>query len=117
VTVAVHADLDGSIANTSALAEMLTEAFGPLSVRAVSRTRTAKGKAPKVDAAKGPASLMVYVAPEGYKYAAAAERGVRLDSETANLLRGVAESMGLDPNDPASIVAVAKALAQKASGK
>lgn len=115
VTFAVHGDVDNAGFLPTALGTMLSETFGEYSVRTVSRTRTAKGG--KAKAASGPASLMVYIAPEGYKYAATTERGIRLDSETANLLRGVAESMGLDPNDSASIIAVAKALAAKATAK
>jgi hypothetical protein len=118
VTVSTHNDIDGSEANTSALGELLKESFegSGFAVRLVSRIRkNRKTKSGQTGTASGPSSLMVYVAPSGFKFATVAERGVRLDSETAKLLRSVAEKMGLDPNDPASIVAVAKALAQKAN--
>jgi hypothetical protein len=119
ITVSTHSDVDASEANTSTLGELLQESFqgSGFSVRLVSRIRKARKsrKTGLTGTASGPSSLMVYVAPEGYKFATQAERGVRLDSETAKLLRSVAEKMGLDPNDPASIVAVAKALATKAN--
>lgn len=120
VTVSVHNDgVDTDTGNTTSLGEALTELFTSqgYAVRLVSRVRKAR-KSPKTGLTgtpKGPSTLMVYVAPSGYKFAATVERGVRLDSETAKLLRAVAEKMGLDPNDPASLSAVAKALATKAN--
>lgn len=119
VTISVHNDATGVDVTSTALETMLNETYGEGHVtRTVSgRTRTVKAKPGKVVKTKpaGPVSVMYYIAPEGYKFAAATERGVRLDSDTAKLLRAVAEKMGLDPNDPASIGAVAKALAQKAT--
>ena len=109
VTLAYHADVAPK--TLTELTEEFEVAYAPLAVRVVSHTRARKAGS---KAAAGPTAVMVYVAPEGYKFAATGERGVRLDSETANLLRAVAQSMGLDPNDSASIVAVAKALATKA---
>ena len=60
---------------------------------------------------------MVYVAPQGFEFpsATAAKGGVRLDKDTADMLRGIAAAMGLDPSKPESIMAVAKALAAKAT--
>jgi len=117
VTVSVHADVDSNIANTTALSEIFTDAFSEsgYSIRLVSRVRKARKsrKTGLVGTASGPSSLMVYLAPEGFKFATTAERGVRLDADTAKLLRMVAEKMGLDPNDPASLGAVAVALAQR----
>lgn len=112
VTISAHAETTPD-ASAQSIGELFATTFGDsYSVRTVSRSRISKsGKA-----ATGPASLMVYIAPKGYEFAKTGERGVRLDSETANLLRAVAAQMGLDPNDSASIVAVAKALAHKAQG-
>lgn len=119
VTVSVHNAVATDSASTTAISEALRELFTTdgLSVRIVSRVRKARKsrKTGIVGTVSGPSSVMVYVAAADYKFATAAERGVRLDSETAKLLRMVAEKMGLDPNDPASISAVARALAQKAS--
>lgn len=120
VTIAVHNDVTTDAADTTKLSETLTSAFesAGLAVRIVSRTRKPRKstKTGKVAAkSTGPSTMMVYLADKDFKFATTAERGVRLDSDTAKLLRQVAETMGLDPNDPASIVAVAKALAVKAT--
>lgn len=109
-TIAVHNESDAD-ATVAAIGQVLSDHFGTgYAVRTVSRSRATKSGKPSA----GPASLMVYIAPTGYEFPKAGERGVRLDADTANLLRGIASRMGLDPNDPASIVAVAKALAAKA---
>ena len=106
VTVTVHSSIDPLEAGVSIVGDIFEKVYGPsFAVRAVSRSRG--------DSHEGPPSLMVYLAPKGYEFPKSTERGVRLDAETANLLRGIASSMGLDPNDSASIVAVAKALALK----
>ena len=113
VTVSVHKSTDDFHGTAPELSYILTEALGSAyAVRTISRTRKVAG-----GKAAGPTSLMVYVAPRGFEFAKTGERGVRLDAETANLLRDIASQMGLDPNDSASIVAIAKALAQKAATK
>lgn len=109
VTLSSHAEV-GNLSVTE-VGQALTDYFSDFAVRTVSRTR----KARKAGSTGGPANLMVYIAPAGFTWAAAAERGVRLDAETAGLLRQIAETAGLDPNDPAAIVQVAKMLAQKAT--
>ena len=111
VTVSTHENVGGTSATTAELGSSLESYFKSkgFATRAVSRSR--KGSGPNTIP-----SLMIYVAPQGHVWTATpSERGVRLDAETAKLLRGVAESMGLDANDPQSIIAVAKALATKAS--
>ena len=111
VTVLAHGSVNASDASLAYIQDVLTGAYtSEYAVRAVHRTRAAGG------ANKVP-SLSVYLAPLGYEFAKVAERGVRLPSDVADLLRSVAASMGLDPNDSASLVAVAKALASKASAK
>ncbi len=111
VTVLAHGSIDPSAATLAYIQDVITAPYvGNLAVRAVHRTRAAGG------ANKVP-SLSVYLAPLGYEFAKVAERGVRLPSDIADMLRGIAASMGLDPNDSASLVAVAKALATKASAK
>ena len=108
VTVLSHGSI---IAPTvTEVSDILSSAYPTLVVRAIHRTRAAGG------VNKVPA-LSVYLAPLGYEFAKVAERGVRLPSDIADMLRGIASSMGLDPNDSASLVAVAKALATKASAK
>ena len=112
VSVHLHSAVAESI-DPAALATTLSEAFA------------AKGYAVNVTGGRtrsnakvhGAPKSALHIAPADWKFAAPAkDRGVRLDSETAALLRTIAVSMGLDPNDNASIVAVAKALAAKASG-
>ena len=110
-TVLVHSSVDSPVTGSlNAIKDLFEQEYGDAyAVRAVSRTRNT-GKAHT-----GPATLAVYIAPQGYEFAkASVERGVRLDADTANLLRSVAAKMGLDPSDPASIMAVAQALAKKA---
>src|SRR5450830_1439075 len=110
VTVLVHGSASAPDATVTGIATLFEQSFSGLAVRAVHRTRAAGG------AGKVP-SLSVYLAPLGYEFAKVAERGVRLPSDIADMLRGIASSMGLDPNDSASLVAVAKALATKATTK
>ncbi len=110
VTILTHASI-ASVDGVAEVAKLFEDTYsGTCAVRAVHRTRAAGG-ADKVP------SLSVYLAPLGYEFAKVAERGVRLPSDIADMLRGIASSMGLDPNDSASIVAVAKALATKATTK
>lgn len=116
-TISIHSAVPDDFSAASVLETSLGEWAKEkgLAFRFVSgRTRKTKTGAP----AKGPVSAMIYIAPEGHKWATTpTERGVRLDAATANLLRTVASGMGLDPNDPESIAKVAKALAAKAAGK
>lgn len=112
-TVSIHKDAD-IFASPAEVGDVLATHFGEsFAVRVVSRSRTTKSGMPSAS----PASVMVYIAPLGYEFAATKERGVRLDAETAGILRTLAAGMGLDPNDSASILAVAKALAAKATAK
>lgn len=110
VTVLVHKDCEALDASVTSLSSLFNAEYSDAyAVRSVHRTR-AMGGPDKVP------SLSVYIAPKGYEFAKQAEaRGVRLDSSVADLLRAVASKMGLDPSDPASINAVAKALASKAN--
>lgn len=112
VTLNVHSESTADVTTTSLGASLKAfyEAQGA-AVRVVSRSRKSATGKPSA----GPSNLMVYIAPAGHTFAAVAERGVRLDSETAKMLRAFAEKMGLDPNDPASITAVARALVSKAN--
>lgn len=113
VTVSVHKSTENFHGTAPELSAIISSALGSeYAVRTISRTRNVPG-----GKAAGPASLMVYVAPRGFEFAKTGERGVRLDAETASILRDIAAQMGLDPNDSASIIAVAKALAQKAATK
>ena len=112
VTISTHADVTDVTATEAQ--EAITKAFGEkYAVRAVSRTRKTKTGKPSA----GPANVMVYIAPQGFTFAASAERGVRLDAETANLLREAAAKLGVDANDPAGLIAVAKALASNVLSK
>jgi hypothetical protein len=108
VTVSVHKDA-GVDASAAHLAQLLDGVYGTdFAVRTISRSRKSK------KSFGGPANLMVYIAPKGYNFATApAERGVRIGADTANIIRGLAAQMGLDPNDSASIEAVLKTLAAK----
>lgn len=116
-TISVHTKANGA-ASVDAIGQDLQSLFSDdYAVRIVTRARKS-GISKRTGlpfTGKGPASVMVYVAPKGYVFPSQTSRGVRLDVETADLLRKVASSMGLDPNDSASIIAVAKALAEKAS--
>jgi hypothetical protein len=114
VTVKVH---DAAVIDVAddpqTLGQVLAEYLGEgLAVRVVHRAKAnTKGTSAP--------SASVYIAPAGYAFTAQrkAGGGVRLDADTAEMLRGLASDMGLDPNDSASIVAVARALARKAAGR
>lgn len=111
VTISRHEDATQASATPDEIGKVLAAAFPGYSCKAVSRSRAAAAGSVKK---AGPASLMLYVAPAGHTFAKTAERGVRLDAETANLLRTIAADAGFDPSDSASLLAVAKALASKA---
>lgn len=120
VTISLHHDVhQDALMGISDVPTTVADDFGQrgFATRIVTRERKPRKsrKTGQLLPPSGPWPVMIYVAPEGFEFTHAVERGVRLDSETARLLRSVAERMGLDPNDPASISAVAKALAQKAS--
>ncbi len=115
ITVNVHSDLD--VADTAkTFAELLATDFPMYATRVVARERHPR-KSRKTGATvtpTGPASATLYIAPEGYTFKSApANRGVRLDADTANALRAIAAQLGLDPTDPAAINAVAKKLVEK----
>ena len=107
ITVSVHNSANATV--NDGTAAQLAKAFesAGFATRTVHRTREGAGK----DAVP---SYMVYVAPQGFEFPTSqAKGGVRLDKGTADLLRSIAASMGLDPAKPESIAAVAKALAEK----
>jgi hypothetical protein len=112
VTVLVHNSASAPDATVAGIATLFEQSFSGLAVRAVHRTRAAGG----VD--KVP-SLSVYLAPLGYEFAKpAAQGGVRLDSDVADVLFAAAGRMGLDTsNRSAAINAVSKALGEKMQGK
>lgn len=111
VTVLNHSSISAD--SVAEVAKMFEANYsGTCAVRAVHRTRAAGG----VD--KVP-SLSVYLAPLGYEFAKpAAQGGVRLDSDVADVLFAAAGRMGLDTsNRSAAINAVSKALGEKMQGK
>ena len=113
VTVLTHGSIDATDASVTSVQSLFNDAYGSsYAVRAVHRTRAAGG----VD--KVP-SLSVYLAPLGYEFAKpAAQGGVRLDSDVADVLFAAAGRMGLDTsNRSAAINAVSKALGEKMQGK
>ncbi len=108
ITVSIHGSAAEAQNNGELIAADLAASYEGFATRVVHRTREGAGK-------DSIPSYMVYVAPQGYEFATATagKGGVRLDKDTADLLRTVAASMGLDPTDSASIAKVAKALAAK----
>ncbi len=107
INVMVHSDAKNGISNDSLTAAIAAQYKG-LTTRVTHRTRAGGAKT-------GIPSYSVYVGPEGFEFPKSGPRGVRLSADVAALLRGVAQTMGLDPSDPAAIETVAKALAQKAT--
>jgi hypothetical protein len=88
VTVSVHKEADFSTASVADTLGRAIEKAG-FAVRVNQRARR------KGSSGVGPQSAMVYVAPQGYEFASEKERGVRLNAETANLLRPIAEAAGI----------------------
>jgi hypothetical protein len=108
VTVSIHADAGTDWASDFAANTIADSLSDKYATRVVHRTR----EGAKED---GIPSYMVYVAPQGFEFATATQGkgGVRLDKDTADALRAIAASMGLDPSDSESIKKVAQALAAK----
>ena len=112
VTLKVHHTVSTSAFTPEAVERALREQLpAGLAYRFVSRSKSATSH-------NGPRSLAVYVAPAGFAFPTARKAsGARLDAETAEAFRALAAAAGLDPNDPASILTVARTLASRALGR
>ena len=112
VTISVHEDLSDDIAGTFDLhtvSTLLANHFAELGygTRLVSRKR-AEAKVPGIPGA------MLYIAAKDYEFPATAERGIRLDSETANEVKAAAAALGIDVNDKDALIKMLRSLAQAA---
>lgn len=88
VTLSLHGQVAAN--DVSNPASVLQSYFGK--DYAVRVSQRARRKGAKVI---GPQAAMVYLAPKGYEFAVEKERGMRLDADTANLLRPIAEAAGI----------------------
>lgn len=111
VTISVHSDIADDVDATSATTStQLAQYFKSLGydTRLVSRKR-ADAKTPGIP------SAMLYVAAKGYEFPETAERGIRLDSETANEIKSAAATLGIDVNDKDALIKMLRSLAQTAA--
>ena len=60
-------------------------------------------------------SARLYIAPQGFEFPTETEKGVRVDSETANLIKSAMKNLGLDADDKESRDKFLKALLSKAA--
>ena len=115
VTISVHEDLTdeaglyGDEFQLNAVSTFLANHFNELgfATRLVSRKR-AEAKVPGIPGA------MLYIAAKGYEFPASAERGIRLDSETANEIKEAAAVLGIDVNDKDALIKMLRSLAAAA---
>lgn len=109
VTVSVHSDLEDIDATVAEISGLLANHYSEqgFATRLVSRKR-AEAKVPGIP------SAMLYIAPKGYEFPATSERGLRLDSETANEIKAAASALGIDVNDKDALIKMLRSLATSA---
>lgn len=103
ITVAFHKDVTTGPSPTE-FGDIIAQYFAAGNATRVVSHRRTKSDGTQSD---GPASVMVYIAPMGYEFAAAKAEGAMA------VLKGIAAKYNIDASDPAALLAFVQSLATK----